>query len=934
MDNFNNTEYTQTSLFGLSPNFVEDLYEQYLEDPSSVPKDWQQLFNNLLDGQKDINHAPIRQYFLELAAKPRTQLVASRNQDTQAPNNLQPVILELITEYRLHGHMHADLDPLGIKEKKRVAELEIENYKFSPDDMEKSFPCGNFAGSPTRPLKQLIADLRRVYCGTTAAEFMHITDTEERRWVQSYYENMFFEDSLSKEEKLHILEGLIAADGLERYLAAKYPGAKRFGLEGCDSLIVAIDSIIQHAGKLGTQEVLIGMAHRGRLNVLVNILGKNPADLFDEFEGKHYSKEIESGDVKYHQGFSSDIETEGGYMHLSMAFNPSHLEVVSPVVCGSVRARQDRRNNLQLDDVFAINIHGDSAFAGQGIVMETLNMSQTRYYSTGGSIHIITNNQVGFTTSRVDDVRSTHYCSDVSKMLQVPIFHLNANDPEGVYKVAKLATAYRNKYHKDVIIDLIGFRRNGHNEADEPSVTQPLMYKAVKKMQPACKLYAEELAAKGIIDKATAKTEETKYREALNARDKAVARRLVSGWENKFASDWSPYQQVDWRHGPDTGIEATELVTLANKRDSVPDNFILHSRVAKIVNDRRKMTQGELPIDWGYAETLALASLIQDGHPVRLSGQDSGRGTFFHRHAVWHCQESGVAYSSLANLAPAQAKFTVIDSVLSEAAVLGFEYGFSTSEPRALVIWEAQFGDFANSAQVVIDQFITSGQSKWGRLSGLTMFLPHGYEGQGPEHSSARIERYLQLCACQNIQICIPSTPAQVFHMLRRQVLRNMRKPLIVMTPKSLLRHKRAVSSIQELTSGKFLPLIEDDLPQSAIHKVILASGKIYYELLAYRESNAIHDVALVRIEQIYPFPQQELRTVLQNYSQAKEVVWCQEEPKNQGAWFAVSNYISCCLAQKQKLSYAGREASASPAVGYAHLHKEQQEQVIKDAFA
>lgn len=928
-------------LDGGNSAFLEEQYESYLKDQDSVSPEWQAYFANLpkTNGQmSDESHHAIKQFFIDYAKHPKryasSTSVSASSSDIEHERR-QTQVLALITEYRLHGHMNADIDPLGLRKRCVVKELEVSNYSFRQEDFDQPFDAGSLVGGHQRTLKQIIDDLNKVYCGPAAAEFMHIAETNERQWIQKKYESIFLNDEINVDEKKHILEGLTAAEGLEKYLGSKYPGAKRFGLEGCDSLIVALDMITQHSGALGAQEVIIGMAHRGRLNVLVNILGKNPSDLFDEFEGKHYSKEIESGDVKYHQGFSSDIETPGGYMHLSLAFNPSHLEIVAPVVCGSVRARQERRVTHGAEKVFAVNIHGDSAFAGQGVVMETLNMSQTRGYTIGGSIHIVTNNQVGFTTSRIDDTRSTLYCSDVGKMLQAPIFHVNADDPEAVYAISRLAVEYRAKFHKDVIIDLVGYRRNGHNEADEPKVTQPKMYSVIRSRPTARKIYADKLIQNKTITPEEADAFVETYRKALDDRDKAVARRLVTGWENEFASDWSSYAVTDWRIETKTAVSLETIASLADKRDTLPEGFSLHARVKKIFEDRRKMTAGELPIDWGYAETLAYATLIHEGHPVRLSGQDCGRGTFFHRHVAAHDQNTGEAYISLKHLDEQQASFTVIDSLLSEAAVLGFEYGFSTSEPRSLVIWEAQFGDFANSAQVVIDQFISSGEHKWGRLSGLTMLLPHGYEGQGPEHSSARLERYMQLCAEHNIQVCIPSTPAQVFHMLRRQVLRHMRKPLIVMSPKSLLRHKSAVSSLQELTDGAFKAIIGEvaELATETIKRIVLCSGKIYYELVEKRQAMGRDDVAIIRIEQMYPFPEIELRAELQQYPQVKDVVWCQEEPLNQGVWFSSQHHMRACLLEGQQLIYAGREGSAAPAVGYAHLHKEQQEQVVKDAL-
>jgi 2-oxoglutarate dehydrogenase E1 component len=764
---------------------------------------------------------------------------------------------------------------------------------------------------------------------------MHIPDSPERIWVQDQIESTLLNVNYTKDTQTNILEDLIATDGLEKYLAAKYPGAKRFSIEGNDSLLVALNKLIHESGSQGMQEIVVGMTHRGRLNVLVNIFGKNPKELFDEFEGKH-SKEVESGDVKYHQGFSSDVQTPGGNVHLSLAFNPSHLEIVIPVMCGSVRARQEKRNGNGIAKVLPIAIHGDSSIAGQGVVMETFNMSQTHGYGVGGTVHIIINNQIGFTTSDVRDTRSTLYCSDIGKMMLIPIFHVNANDPEAVFTITKIALDYRNKFKKDVIIDLIGYRRMGHNEADEPSVTQPLMYKLIQNMPRVVQLYSKKLIELGIFTEEQIQSRIDKYTQLLDERDKAVARNLVSdGWKSEFSSDWSKYINVDWRVEAKTSMNIDKLKKVAITLDTLPSNLNLHPRLKKILDDRSKMTSGSLPIDWGYAEILSYATILLDGYKIRLSGQDCSRGTFFHRHSILHDQVTGDKYIPLNNLGAKQAKFQAIDSLLSEAAVLGFDYGYSTNEPQALIIWEAQFGDFANGAQVVIDQFISSGEQKWGRLSGLTMLLPHGYEGQGPEHTSARLERYLQLCAQQNMQVCIPSTPAQMYHLLRRQVLRPQRKPLIVFTPKSLLRHKMAVSTFADLADGKFLPVIADQYVQANnVSKIILCSGKIYYELEEKRLAEKLSNIAIIRLEQLYPFPDDELKAELAKYKNVKDVIWCQEEPRNQGGWYSIQHNIKNCLLPYQSLQYAGREAAAAPAVGYAHLHASQQKQVVIDAFS
>ena len=921
-------------LDGGNQAYLEAQYDTYLKNPEALGPEWKQYFEALptQGNGEDVSHLDIRAHFVEHGKRPPMVQVGGGTIDYEHESK-QAAVHDLINGYRLLGHLYSSMNPIKSPTSAKVPELELAFYSLSSADFGLEFDAGDLKGSKRRSLQAIINDLKQIYCGNVASEFMHIPDSAERMWVQEKTESMMLDLNFSKDKKKHILEGLSAAEGLEKYLGSKYPGAKRFGLEGCDSLIIALDEIIQTGGVQGVQEVVIGMAHRGRLNVLVNILGKMPRELFDEFEGKH-SFEVESGDVKYHQGFSSDVKTAGGNVHLSLAFNPSHLEIVAPVASGSVRARQERRKAAGTEKVLAITIHGDAAFAGQGVVMETLNMSQTRGYGIGGSIRIIVNNQVGFTTSNPKDARSTLYCSDLGKMILAPIFHVNAEDPEAVSAVAELALAYRTKFNKDVIIDLVGFRRHGHNEADEPSATQPTMYQVIKKKPTARKIYADRLLEEGSFTQSEVDTVNKLYRESLDERDTAVAKFLVNdGWKSAFASDWSPYGARDWRTPTSTKVDKAVLQQLANARDTIPSDWKLHSRVKKIVEDRRKMTTEDQLVDWGYAETLAYASLLNDGYHVRLSGQDCGRGTFFHRHAVWHDQEGKGGHISLCHLNEQQGKFWVIDSLLSEAAVLGFEYGFSTSEPRTLIIWEGQFGDFANSAQVVIDQFISSGEQKWGRLSGLVMFLPHGFEGQGPEHSSARLERYLQLCAQHNIQVCVPSTPAQVYHMLRRQMLRPMRKPLIVMTPKSLLRHKSAVSSLDELANGEFQSVLPDtEVKAKKVTRVVLCSGKVYYELLALREEQKMDQVAIVRIEQLYPFPEIELKEELSRYSKAKDVIWCQEEPQNQGAWYSSQHHIRACL-NGQNLLYAGREASAAPAVGYMHLHNKQQAQLAKDAL-
>ncbi len=778
--------------------------------------------------------------------------------------------------------------------------------------------------------------LQQTYCRTIGAEFTHITDSEQRHWFQHRLEGVRGRPVLSADVRSHLLERVTAAEGLEKYLGTKYPGTKRFGLEGGESLIPMLDELIQRSGSYGTKEIVIGMAHRGRLNVLVNTFGKNPRELFDEFEGKK-KVELGSGDVKYHQGFSSNVMTTGGEVHLAMAFNPSHLEIVSPVVEGSVRARQDRRNDSTGEKVLPISIHGDAAFAGQGVVLETFQMSQTRGFKTGGTVHIVINNQVGFTISNPLDARSTEYATDVAKMIQAPILHVNGDDPEAVLFVTQLAVDYRMQFKRDVVIDLVCYRRRGHNEADEPSGTQPLMYQQITKQRTTRELYAESLIKAGVVDDARVQAKVDEYRNALD-NGLHVVKSLVKEPNKELFVDWRPYLGHTWTARHDTSFDLKTLQELSAKLLEIPEGFVVQRQVAKIYEDRQKMQAGGLPINWGYAETMAYATLAFEGHPIRMTGQDIGRGTFSHRHAVLHNQKDASTYIPLQHLYEGQPRFDLYDSFLSEEAVLAFEYGYSTTTPNALVIWEAQFGDFANGAQVVIDQFITSGEHKWGRLCGLTMLLPHGYEGQGPEHSSARLERYLQLCAEHNIQVCVPTTPAQIYHLLRRQVIRPLRKPLVVLTPKSLLRHKLAISTLEDLAEGSFQTVIPeiDTLDAAKVTRLILCSGKVYYDLLEKRRAEGREDIAIVRIEQLYPFPEDDLMEIIAPYTNLTHVVWCQEEPMNQGAWYSSQHHLRRSIGNHNKalgLEYAGRDASAAPACGYASMHAEQQEKLLQDAF-
>ena len=936
--------WRSSHIAGGNATYVEDLYESYLKDPNGVPEQWRDYFDKLplvesdFVHTEDIPHSVVRDRFAQIS-KMRVRTEATVAHDSQATEyeRKQVSVVQLISAYRQRGHQKADLDPLGIAEREHVRDLELSFHELSQADYETVFQTGSLhIGKADATLGEIHDALERTYCKSIGAEFMHIVNTDERHWIMTRMESVRSAPDFGREVQLTLLRHLINAEGLEKSLGSKYPGTKRFGLEGGESLIPMLEEMIQRSGNHGVQEIVIGMAHRGRLNVLINVLGKNPSELFDEFEGKvEYET---SGDVKYHQGFSSNVMTAGGELHLALAFNPSHLEIVSPVVEGSVRARQERRKDENGELVTPIVIHGDAAFAGQGVVMETFQMSQTRAYKTGGTIHIVLNNQVGFTTHKREDARSTEYCTDVAKMVQAPIFHVNADDPEAVLFVTQMAVDYRTEFRKDVVIDLICYRRRGHNEADEPSVTQPLMYQTIRKHKTTRDLYAAKLVGIGAVTEEEDKYLVDRYRESLD-RGEPLVSSLVSKPNKTLYVDWSPYIGHVWTDEADTTIDIHKLQTLAHDINVPPDNFPIQRQVAKILEDRRKMGAGAAPINWGFAETMAYASVLEAGYPVRLTGQDVGRGTFSHRHAVLHNQKEEGSYIPLQHVSKDQASFDIYDSLLSEEAVLAFEYGYATTLPQGLVIWEAQFGDFANGAQVVIDQFITSGEHKWQRLCGLTMLLPHGYEGQGPEHSSARLERFLQLCAEHNIQVCVPTTPAQVFHMLRRQAIRPLRKPLVVMSPKSLLRHKEAVSTVEDLAEGQFYNVLDesDDLDKTKVTRVVICSGKVYYDLRAARRTRNIDDIAIIRMEQLYPFPEGDLLNVLQQYPSLKEAVWCQEEPMNQGAWYSSQHHMRRALANHKKeayLHFVGREGSASSAAGYMALHLEQLESFINQALA
>jgi 2-oxoglutarate dehydrogenase E1 component len=928
-------------LFGTNTPYIEALYDAYLANPASVEPVWRDYFDKLgtLPGAgnytgPDVAHYPVISSFAQRAKDGTLQ--AGRS--TAQSDGKQIKVLQMINAYRFLGNRWAQLDPLKRSERPSIPELEPSHYGFTEADLGQQFQTGSFAAVPeTATLREILEACRQTFCGSIGAEFMYLSDVGQKRWLQGKLEPIRSTPAYTAEEKKRFLIQMTQAETLERYLHTRYVGQKRFSLEGGEALILAMDQLIRTAGTIGVQEMVIGMAHRGRLNVLVNTLGKLPSMLFDEFEGKK-KQALSAGDVKYHMGYSSDVGTPGGPVHLTLAFNPSHLEIVNPVVAGSVYARQVRRGAEGKKQALPVLIHGDAAVAGQGVNQEMLNFSNTRGYGTGGTVHIVVNNQIGFTTSDLRDYRSSLYCTDIFKMIEAPIFHVNGDDPEAVALVTQIAMEYRQEFKKDVVIDIVCFRKLGHNEQDEPMVTQPLMYKKIAQHPGTRKLYADRLQAQGVIAEGDAEQMIKDYRAALDE-GRHLIDPVISDYQSKFSIDWTPYIGVPYTEKCDTTVSINELQRLSKRLTDIPPNFTLHSRVQKIIDDRRQMGEGKLPVDWGMGENLAYASLVSAGYNIRVSGEDVGRGTFFHRHAALHDQnrekwDEGT-YWPLQNIQENQGRFMCFDSVLSEEAVLAFEYGFATAAPNELVVWEAQFGDFANGAQVVIDQFLSSGEAKWGRGCGLVMLLPHGYEGQGPEHSSARLERYMQLSAEFNWEVCVPSNAAQVYHMLRRQMLRKQRKPLIVMTPKSLLRHKDATSSLEELANGTFQTIIGeiDKLDPKKITRMVTCAGKVYFDLLAARREKKVDNVVLVRVEQLYPFDDRRLFEEMEKYPNLKELIWCQEEPMNQGAWYAKHHRLERLIKKGQILDAVARSSSPSPAVGYAAKHAQQQKEVVNAAL-
>ncbi len=926
-------------LFGANAPFIEELYESYLENPGAVADVWRDYFDRLqnlpgADERRDVAHAPIVASFAQ-----RAKLGTLRAAPVGAANDKKQVaVLQLITAYRFLGNRWAQLDPLKRSERPAIQELDPAYYGFTEADLGQMFATGSFVGAPEQAtLREILESLRQTYCGTIGVEYMFLTEVAQKRWIQARLEPIRATLNHSAEDKRRFLRLITQAETLERYLHTRYVGQKRFSLEGGESLILAMDQLIRTAGAVGVQEMVIGMAHRGRLNVLVNTLGKQPKMLFEEFEGKKASS-LSSGDVKYHMGYSSDVATPGGPMHLTLAFNPSHLEIVNPVVAGSVYARQVRRGANGKAEVLPVLIHGDAAVAGQGVNQEMLNFSQTRGYGTGGTVHLIVNNQIGFTTSDLRDYRSSLYCTDLFKMVEAPIFHVNGDDPEAVALVTQLAMEFRQEFRKDVVVDIVCFRKLGHNEQDEPMVTQPLMYKKIAQHPGTRKLYADRLEAQGVITAGEAEEQIKDYRTALDE-GRHLVDPVITDYQSKFAIDWLPHVNVPYTEKCDTTVPVKEIERLTERLTDIPENFTLHSRVQKVIEDRRAMGQGRLPVDWGMGENLAYATLLAAGYNVRISGEDVGRGTFFHRHAALHDQsrekwDEGTWWP-LAHVQEKQGWFQCFDSVLSEEAVLAFEYGFATASPNDLVVWEGQFGDFANGAQVVIDQFLSSGEAKWGRGCGLVLLLPHGYEGQGPEHSSARVERYMQLSAEFNWEVCMPSSASQIFHLLRRQMLRKQRKPLVVFTPKSLLRHKDATAPLEDIANGTFNTIIGeiDPIEPKQVRRVVACAGKVYFDLLAARRERKIGNIVLLRVEQLYPFDDRRFAEELKRFPNAKELVWCQEEPLNQGAWYAKAHRLQGVLGKGQTLHVVSRPASPSPAVGYAAKHMAQQKALIDEAL-
>ena len=927
-------------------SFIEQMYLRYVKEDPSLPESWRDYFSDLNEDVKSI----IKE--IEGPSWIRSNLDENTRDDNSITLEKQKIdsikAIALIRSYRIRGHLIANLDPLGMMKREYLHELHPSDHGFKKEDYERKIYLSSYLDTSYSTIKDIMFKLRRVYCATIGAEYMHISDPVEKIWFRERMEKNENQINFTNKGKKAILKTIIKAEGFEKYLAKKFIGTKRFGLDGGEALIPALEQIIKRGGQLGAKEIKIGMPHRGRLNVLANVLQKSYKKIFNEFVGELDAKSEESaGDVKYHLGASSNREFDGNSVHVSLTDNPSHLEAVNPVVLGQVRAKQFFHKDKERKEVIPILIHGDAAFAGQGVVAECFAMSGLKGHNTGGTIHIIVNNQIGFTTSP-RFARSSPYPSDLGKIVEAPILHCNGDDPEAVVHCAKIAIEFRQRFKKDVVIDLICYRRFGHNEGDEPTFTQPLMYKKIKSHPTTLNIYSKKLIKENSITEEEFESEKSEFNDLL---------------EDQFKSAKDHHPKIDWFEGTwsryrpqkgkdkigNTGVQKNELIEISKKIHSLQENLKIHKTIKRIFENRHKSILEEKNIDWSTAEALAFGTLLKEGFPVRLVGQDSGRGTFSQRHSVLRNQEDNSRYIPLNNISNKQQNFEIVDSFLSELAVLGFEYGYSLVEPETLTIWEAQFGDFANGAQVVIDQFIASGERKWNRASGLVMLLPHGYEGQGPEHSSARLERFLQLSGQENLQIVNCTTPANYFHVLRRQIHRDFRKPLIIMTPKSLLRNKLCISNLEDFSKNKsfhrvlkdhsyfdndkFISLKKD----SDIKKVIICSGKIYFDLLKARETIRRNDIVLIRVEQLYPFPVKSLVKEIKNYRKNASFFWCQEEPKNMGAWSSVRDYIQWTLdyieANNNKISYIGRDPAASPATGYAKRHISQQEEIIRKVF-
>ena len=973
-DAFANTSF----LYGGNAAFIEQLHARYQEDPASVGPEWREFFAGFSDDREQViaeargaswrrddwpiqvngelvsaldgNWGPAEAQLREKIDSRARTTGAALSQERLREATLDSIrALMMIRAYRIRGHLDADLDPLALEEKTYHPELQPVTYGFGEADMDRPVFIDHVLGLETATVREMLGILRRTYCSTIGVEFMHLTDPEEKAWLQGRIEGPGKEVSFTPEGRRAILRKLVEAEGFERFLDLKYTGTKRFGLDGAESMVPALEQIIKRGGNLGVRDIVLGMSHRGRLNVLANVMGKPHRAIFNEFRGGSASPaDVEgSGDVKYHLGTSSDREFDGNRVHLSLTANPSHLEIVDPVVLGKVRAKQDQLGDSERLAVLPLLLHGDAAFAGQGVVAECFGLSGLRGHRTGGSIHFIVNNQIGFTTAPHHS-RSSPYPSDVAKMIEAPIFHVNGDDPEAVVHVAKVAVEFRQRFHKPVVIDMFCYRRFGHNEGDEPSFTQPLMYDRIRKHRTTLQIYTERLGEEGLVDEAEVETMRLEFRSHLDQEFESSDSYLPNkaDW---LDGKWSGLRQAE--EGPrrgQTGVDIEILREVGATIATIPEGFNAHRTIKRIFDGRRKMIEDGVGIDWALAEALAFGTLVREGYPVRLSGQDCERGTFSQRHSVLNDQVNEERYVPLQHISPDQGRFEVINSMLSEEAVLGFEYGYSLAEPNALVLWEAQFGDFANGAQVVVDQFLSSGERKWLRMSGLVMLLPHGYEGQGPEHSSARLERYLQMCAEDNMQVANCTTPMNYFHILRRQLKRDFRKPLILMTPKSLLRHKRVVSRIEELgPKSSFHRVLWDDAqllegekiklkPDAKIRRVVMCSGKVYYDLYDEREKQGVDDVYLLRLEQLYPFPVQALNEELSRFAHA-EMVWCQEEPKNMGTWTFAEPLIEEVLkeldAKHKRPRYAGRKASAATATGLMSKHMREMQAFLDDAL-